>query len=74
MMTEYRDKRDSAGQSGTCPGQICRDGRDTTLGSVPVVPLARMAADLVPMPLFLSGPETGGMTFLSTHTGGLANG
>lgn len=35
---------------------------------------ALFTADLVPMPPFLDGPETGGMTFLSTHTGGLADG
>lgn len=53
MMTDLnRDKRDIAGQSGTCPGQFSRDGRDTPLGGVTVVPLVRMAAEMVPMPPF----------------------
>lgn len=44
MMTEHRDNRDIAGQSGTCPCQYCRDGRDTPLGGVLSVPLARSYA------------------------------
>lgn len=39
-----------------------------------LVVLQLEGAEMVPMPQNLSGPETGGMTFLSTHTGGLADG
>ncbi|GAW36622.1 hypothetical protein RA2_03695 [Roseovarius sp. A-2] len=73
MMTN-RHNRHSPSQCVTCAGQNDRHKRHTTLGSVTGVTLAKMAAGMVPMPLFLSGQETGGMTFLSTHTGGLADG
>ena len=69
-----RHNRHSPSQCVTCAGQNDRHKRHTTLGSVTGVTLATMAAEVVPMPLFLSGPETGGMTFPSTHTGGLADG
>lgn len=68
-MIEYRDNRDIAGQSGTFPGQCCRDGRDTPLGGVPVVPLARSAADLVPMPQLLGGGGRGSEVSSYTHCG-----
>lgn len=60
-MTEHRDKRDIAGQSGTCPGQYCRDGRDTPLGGVPVVPLAdTLGAHQCFSPLSRSNPHIEG--------------
>ena len=63
MMTDLnRDKRDIAGQSGTCPGQFSRDGRDTPLGGVTVVPLVRTAAEMVPMPPFVNGCVTARLT------------
>lgn len=49
MMTEHRDNRDMPSLCVTCAGQFGRDERDTPLGGVTVVTLARMAADLVPM-------------------------
>lgn len=43
-MTElYRDKRDSPSLCVTCAGQNCRDERDTPLGGVTTVTLARLS-------------------------------
>ncbi len=73
MMIE-RNERNNRELCVTCSDPSERNERNTTLGSVTVVRWGAWQAEMVPMPRFLSGPVTGGMTFLSTHTGGLADG
>lgn len=68
MIDRYTRYSPLHGVSGN--GHQCRYSRYTPLEGCNGVTLAQM----VPMPRFLNGPETGGMTFLSTHTGGLADG
>lgn len=53
-MIEHRDNRDMSSLCVTCAGQNYRDERDTPLGGVTVVTLARVAAETVPMPGFSS--------------------
>lgn len=51
----YRDNRDVPSLCVTCAGQNDRDNRDTPLGGVTAVTLARLLADLVPMPRLAIG-------------------
>lgn len=70
MNNPNRHTRHNPSLCVTCAGQTYRHKRHTPLEGVTTVTLT----DLVPMPPFMSGGRTGGMTFLSTHTGGLADG
>lgn len=59
MMTElHRDNRDMPSLCVTCAGQFDRDERDTPLGGVTFVTLARVFSDLVPIPPFPCRGET----------------
>lgn len=46
MIDLHRDNRDMSSPCVTCAGQIYRDERDTPLGGVTAVTLARLFADL----------------------------
>lgn len=66
MHSFYRDRRDMC---VTCAGQCYRDRRDTPLGGVTIVTLARAALHQVPMPPFCLGRCTDAPTSKATHTG-----
>ncbi len=58
MADLHRDERDRRDMCVTCAGQHDRDERDTPLGGVTIVTLAKATANLVPMPPFASGAVT----------------
>lgn len=67
MHSLYRDSRDMC---VTCAGQCCRDRRDTPLGGVTIVTLARSKPILVPMPPKTFAGRVAVRDTEATHTGG----
>lgn len=66
-----RHERHTPSLCVTSAGQSDRHERHTPLGGVTTVTLARLDADLVPMPRLERGPLVAGVPSHSTHTAGL---